>query len=1169
MPVMLPELILDSIRRYPDSPAVIAGDRVVSYRELAARARQVAAALRATGLGTESTVGILMAPGPGLVTALVGSWMAGACYVPVDPLAPVERQAWLIELAGLSALLTDSRSAVAAFGAQLPVIRVDAPNPVPGAATAAGASAGSTPPRSAAYMMFTSGSTGTPKRVVVEHAAIANRVRWGIRAFGMTAEDRFLQKTPLTFDPAVSEIMTPLVTGAPVVFGRPDAGQDAAALVASLAETGATVVQVVPSMLRLLAVEPGLEDCHTLRVVISAGEPLHAELFQQVRTRMDVEIWNAYGPTECTIDVTAARCGPEQRTGPMPIGHPIDNVHVRLIPAGTEPGETRELGAPHPADTLFELYVGGAGVARGYDKDPARTAERFLPDPLGLPGARMYRTGDLVRQAADGSLTFAGRVDAQMKINGVRIEPGDVESVLERHPQVVAAAVAPLDDSRGHRRLGAWIVTADGDEPDSLMTFLRSRLPASLVPSVVTTAVELPVLTSGKIDRSRLPEPAPAGQPSASGSATTAAAVPARDPDPDPDPDGPVTAEQALVLAAWREVLGIDQVALHDDFFRLGGHSLLIAKLAAVLAETSGVAPEFRELHLHATPRAQAQLLVEAVRARPIEALPEGARIPLSPGQERFWVQDRMDPGSGEYLLPVMLWISADISELTLRRAVGHLVARHEPLRTRYAMDAAGLHAVVLPVSEPHTPEVTGSAPTEPGFTPDFEAVDTTPPGVVGQVRAALKEGFDLASAPPARYRLIRDGGDEQLLLVVSHHIAGDGWSVRLLERDLRELIEATHADRPATLPVLPVRYRDAVAWQRRLLTPQVVAEQLGHWRRTLDGVPPLVLPGSPTRQSFRDIEGAAVETAVPADVASALLAVARDTGASAHTLFLTLWTVLLARSGGAWDFGVGTPHVGRDRTELLDVVGLFINVVVIRAGLTPDMPFRVAVERVGRVHQESIAQALVPFEQVSDAVEPDRDRSRTPVFQTLFSLTGDGLVGQEVGDRDLRILSEAWRVARTDVALTLWPRAAGGFGGLLEYAVNVVPEGTALDLAEQFQTLARRFAAAPDTAVGAGFADEPGTNDGAAAVEDPEAPPLAATVLDIVREVLQQDDVGVDDDVLSRGGNSLKVARLLWSVQNIFDVEVSMRTFFDDPTAAALIGEVERLLVAQDASAG
>ncbi|MFC8076440.1 amino acid adenylation domain-containing protein [Streptomyces sp. NPDC057307] len=1158
MPVMLPELILDSIRRYSDSPAVIAGDRVVSYRELDVRARQVAAALRATGVGTESTVGILMTPGPGLVTALVGSWMAGACYVPVDPLAPVERQGWLIELAGLSALLTDSRSAVAAFGAQLPVIRVDAPNPVPGTATAPGASAGSTPPRSAAYMMFTSGSTGTPKRVVVEHAAIANRVRWGIRAFGMTAEDRFLQKTPLTFDPAVSEIMTPLVTGAPVVFGRPDAGQDATALVASIAETGATVLQVVPSMLRLLAVEPGLEDCHTLRVMISAGEPLHAELFQQVRERVDAEIWNAYGPTECTIDVTAARCEPERKTGPMPMGHPIDNVHVRLIPAGVEPGETADLGAPHPADMLFELYVGGAGVARGYDKDPARTAERFLPDPSGLPGARMYRTGDLVRRAADGSLTFAGRVDAQMKINGVRIEPGDVESVLERHPQVVAAAVAPLDDSRGHRRLGAWIVTADGDEPDSLMTFLRGRLPASLVPSVVTTAVELPVHTSGKIDRSRLPEPAPAGQPSASGATATAtaSAVPARD--PDPDPDGPVTTEQALVLAAWREVLDVDQIALDDDFFRLGGHSLLIAKLAAVLAETSGTAPEFRDLHLHATPRAQAQLLVDAVRARPIEALPEGARVPLSPGQERFWVQDRMDPGSGEYLLPVMLWISADISELTLRRAVGRLVARHEPLRTCYAMDAAGLHAVVLPIGEPNAPEATGSSgPTEPGFTPDFEAVDTTPPGVVGQVRAALKGGFDLASAPPVRYRLIRDGGDEQLLLVVSHHIAGDGWSVRLLERDLRELIEATRTDRPAALPVLPVRYRDAVAWQRRLLTPQVVAEQLGYWRRTLDGVPPLVLPGSPTRKPFRDIEGAAVRTAVPADAASALLAVARDTGASPHTLFLTLWTVLLARSGGAWDFGVGTPHVGRDRTELLDVVGLFINVVVIRAGLTPAMPFREAVERVGRVHQESIAQHLVPFEQVSDAVEPDRDRSRTPVFQTLFSLTGDGLVGQEVGDRDLRVLSEAWRVARTDVALTMWPRAAGGFGGLLEYAVDVVPEGTALDLAEQFETLARQFAAAPDTAVGAVFA------------EDPEAPPLAATVLDIVREVLQQDDVGVDDDVLSRGGNSLKVARLLWSVQNVFDVEVSMRTFFDDPTAAALIGEVERLLVAQDASAG
>lgn len=1142
MSAMLPELVLDSIGRHPDSPAVVAGDTVVSYRELGARAERVAAALRAHGAGPESAVGILVAPGPGLVAALVGTWLAGACYVPLDPLAPPERQVRVLELADAAVLLTDRESEAAATAVHLPVVRVDAPGPPDGAPRVTGR----TPPRRAAYMVFTSGSTGTPKGVVVEHAGIANRVLWGIRALGLTAADRILQKTPLTFDAAGWEVMAPLVVGAPVVFGRPGAGRDAAALVASLRETGATVLQVVPSMLRLLAVEPGLEACVNLRTVCCAGEPLPAELCGTVRARVAVDIWNTYGPTECSIDITAARFDPAQHSGQVPIGRPIDHMEVRLLPAGAAPDAAPAEGAAHDPDTLFELYAAGPGVARGYHGDPAQTAERFLPDPSGPPGARMYRTGDLVRRAADGTLSFAGRADAQVKINGVRIEPGEVEAALDRHPAVVAAAAAPVDDPGGLRRLGVWLVTADGGEPAGLMDFLRAGLPAALVPSVVTTVAALPVTTSGKIDRSRLPAPDWGRSPRENGAAPAA---------------GPqVTAEQALVLDAWQEVLDVGGIALDDDFFRLGGHSLLMTRLAAVLAETSGVEVDFRELHFAATPRAQARLLTDAAGARPIGALPVSSRVPLSPAQERFWLQDRLDPGSPEYLLPVLCWFPSDVPEPVIRRAVDLLVARHEPLRTRYAMDADGLHAVVLPAPDP---ERDGQGP-EPVLTPDFEAVDTTPSEAAGHVRAALARGFDLASAPPVRHRLIRDGGAEQLLLVVSHHIAGDGWSSRVLERDLRAFVAAVRQGRPAALPELPVRYRDAVAWQREQLTARVTEEQLGHWRTALDGVAPLALPGTRDRPRHRGIEGAGVEVAVAAEDAEALLAAGREAGVPAHGVFLTLWTVLLARAAGHWDFGVGTPHVGRERPELHDLVGLFINVVVVRARLTPDLPFRTAVERVGQVCREAFAHSAVPFEQVAEEVEPVRDRSRTPVFQTLFTLSGDGLVGQEVRERDLRLLADAWRVARTDVALTLWPSAAGGFGGALEYAVDVVPDGAARELAEGFRTLAAAFAADPDTAVGAPSLDAAGGEDQGTAVRAPEQSLVTATVLGFVRDVLEQDDVGPEDDVLLRGGNSLAAARLLWNVQNAFGVEVSMRVFFDRPTAAALADEIERLLRAE-----
>ncbi|WP_245833984.1 amino acid adenylation domain-containing protein [Streptomyces aidingensis] len=1157
---MLPELILDSVRRHPDSPAVIAPDGTVTYHELGERAGRLAAALRVHGVGPESAVGILVAPGPDLVAAVLGTWLAGAAYVPVDPLAPAERRARVLALAGATVLLADHAPVLtapdaapdAAAPAPPAVVRTDVPGPPPDPTV----SGGPTPHRRAAYMVFTSGSTGTPKGVVVEHAGIANRVLWGIEALGLTAADRILQKTPLTFDAAAWEVLAPLVTGAPVVFGSPDAGRDATALVASLRETGATVLQVVPSLLRLLAAEPGLEECRALRTVCCAGEPLHAELCERVRRRVDVEIWNTYGPTECSIDITAARFDPAQRSGPVPIGRPIDNMRVRLLPAGAAPGSAPDTGEPqHGPDTLFELYAAGPGVARGYHGDPAQTAERFLPDPAGPPGARMYRTGDLVRRAADGTLSFVRRADAQVKINGVRIEPGEVEAALERHPSVVAAAAAPVDDPRGPRRLGAWVVTAGGGEPSGLLDFLRQRLPASLVPSVITTVPALPVTASGKTDRSRLPEPdwerRPARARENGGEAADGTAV-----------TRPTT-EQALVLAAWREVLGVGEVDLDDDFFRLGGHSLLMTRLSVVLAETSGVELDFRELFFAATPRRQAELLTEVARTGPIGTLPDGARIPLSPGQERFWLQDRLNPGSPEYLLPILCWFPSAVPERTIREAVELLVARHEPLRTRYAMDADGLHAVVLP------------APV----VPDFQAVDTTPAEAVRQARAALAEGFDLAAAPPVRYRLIRDGGDEQLLLVVSHHIAGDGWSSRVLERDLRELVEAAGRGRPAALAGLPVRYRDAVAWQRDRLTPEVAAEQLGYWRTALDGMAPLELPGAPERPRYRGIEGAAVEVALPAGDSEALLAAGRAAGVSAHSVFLTLWTVLLARAAGHWDFGVGTPHAGRDRPELHDLVGLFINVVVIRARLDPQVSFRTAVERVGRVCREAFAHGAVPFEQVANEVEPERDQSRTPVFQTLFTLSGDGMVGQEVGERDLRLLAEIWKVARTDVGLTLWPHRAGGFGGAVEYAVQVMSEHTARELAERFRALAAVFAADPDLPVGTPLPQSTATaagnagrgDDGAGAPAAGETTGetsgeslVTATVLGFIREVLQRDDVGPEDNVLSHGGTSLMAARLLWNIQNAFGVEVSMRVFFDRPTAAALAEEVGRLLQAE-----
>ena len=1091
MSTLLPELVLERARTCPTAPAVRFGPDEITYEQLVTSARRVASGLSAYGVGPESTVGVLMAPGPDLVVALLGIWLAGGCYVPLDPLAPTARLQEITDLADVKVVVADDRRTVRYLGLHAEVKLCDVPHLV--AATDEELHR-ETLPGQAAYMIFTSGSTGTPKGVVVEHEGIANRVTWGVRALELSPNDRVLQKTPLTFDAAGWEIFGPLVCGAPVTFGRPEAGRDPGELVASIREQDVTVVQVVPSMLRLLAVEPALDECTSLRLVCSAGEPLHAELCQRVLEHVDVEIVNTYGPTECSIDVLSARFDRAQLTGPVPIGRPIDNMRVLLLPPGADTDDK----------SVRELYACGPGVARGYHKDPVRTAAQFVPDATGK---RMYRTGDLVRELSDGMLEYVGRVDAQVKINGVRIEPGEVETALETHPDVLEAAVRAVTDPHGTKRLVAWAVAK---ETDGLTAYLRDRLPPAMIPVIIAQVDTIPRTASGKKDRSKLPEP----------EWTTAPVV----------GSGARTAEERIVLAAWRELLGVDEIGLDDDFFRLGGHSLMIARLAARLTGESGLQLDFRDLHYAATARQQALLLTKAVEAQPIDRLPAGARRPLSPAQERFWVLDRINPGSREYLAPVLIWLPDTVSTDAVEEALTYLMARHEVLRTRYVMDGEGLAAVV---------ERTADVP--------LRVSDTTPELVSKIVGEELAEGFDLAKGPMFRAALVRDGGDEQLLLLVVHHIISDGWSAKLLET---EAIAAINGVRDLPEPTL--NYTDAVAWQRSQLTDEQLTEHCGYWRENLAGLPNLALPTTRERDAQRQIDGAAVQVGIPATAVAELLATGRRVGATPHVVFLTLWTVLLAQAGDKWDFGVGTPHAGRSRPELHDLVGLFMDVVVIRSRLTPEMPFAEALGRVERTCREAFAHQAAPFDAVTQAVGAAPDLSRTALFQTLFTLVGDNTVGQQWGERDLELLGEAWLVARTDLALTLWPSPDGGYAGGIEYASALYDETTANRLAGQLNTLAERFAADPDLAVGAALAEE--------AI----VPQHEETILGFVRDLLKQGDIGRDDDFMKRGGTSLLAARLLWNVQEAFGVEVSMRAFFDEPTVAGLGDEVERLVRAE-----
>ncbi|MEU7145875.1 amino acid adenylation domain-containing protein [Nocardia sp. NPDC046473] len=1016
-------MVDEQARLTPDAVAVEAGDDRLTYRELIARADQLANFLRARGIGPDDLVGVCAERSPELVIALLGVWKAGAGYVPFDPAHPAERLEFMQRDTGVALTLTQSRLAhLVHDGVPLDDASV-------GIAEFPMHSAGQpVDPAGAAYAIYTSGSTGQPKGVVVSHEGIANRVRWTVRRHELGGADRVLQKTPLSFDAAGWEIFAPLVVGATVVMAPVGAERDPAALVRAVIERGATVLQGVPSVLSLLAGEPDWPLCSSLRLIFSAGEPLHAELAHRLLDPLgpDTELWNTFGPTECSIDITAHRFDRAQTTGQVPIGRPISGMRVLLLDAA---GELAPIGVPG------ELFAGGPGVARGYLGRPELTAERFVPDPYGPAGARLYRTGDRARWRSDGILEFLGRLDDQVKIRGVRIEPGEVESVLTTLPVIRQAAVTVGTDRAGARQLVAYFVATQTITLGELRDYLRARLPDYSVPTVLVSLTELPRTSSGKLDRAALPDPW-------SGESLI-----------DPEYVAPRTAEEHLVASLWSELLGIDRIGVHDDFYQRGGYSLMLNRLAGRLHSASGQEVALTELLASPTVAGQAALIAtRGQEVSPVRPVERGASMPLSFGQQRLWLLDRLNPASAEYVVPLLLRVSADTSSEQIARALALLAQRHEVLRTRY------------PVLDGQPRQVIEREPVVELAEKDL---GTAAGAALGQLFAAeCARGFDLDAGPVWRALLVRTPGAEHLLILTIHHIACDGWSSALLEREFGVACAALRDGRQPEFAPMPVQYADYAVWQRDRLTGDLLDRQLAHWRSVLDGSTPLDLPTDRPRPAIRDARGGAVVFTVPPRLSRAVTELGRRGGATPYMTLLTAFATLLARYTGRWDIPVGAPVAGRLRPETEGVVGLFLNTLVIRCDLTGDPGFGVALDRVRRTALDAFAHQELPFERLVEAMQPERDLSRTPLYQVMFDLHDEGFTAPTADASEIDVLQQGWQTAKTDLMLVMHRDRDGSLGAVLEYAAALFDRESVERMARHFLTLLESVAAQPDAPI-------------------------------------------------------------------------------------------------------
>ena len=1024
-PGVLHRLIASQARRRPQAPALVGDDGGLSHAELEAAANRLAHRLHALGVGPGVAVAVSLPRSAALVVAALAVLRAGGVYVPLDPAEPAARRAYMLADCAARVLVTTPGAAEVETAAR--VLCPDAEADEIAALPACGPDDRSSPD-DPAYVIYTSGSTGRPKGVVVPHRALAAHARWFVDTVALGPADRILAKTSIGFDASLVELLEPLAAGAALVLAAPEGDRDPAGIVRAIRAHEVTVLQMVPSALRVLIAQPELVLCRSLRVLVSGGETLDRALARDLRRMLpQLALYNLYGPTEAGIDATAhAVTEVAAGRGSVPIGQAVAHGRAHVLDAALQ---------PVPAGVAGELYLGGEGLALGYLGAPDLTAERFVPDPFE-PGRRLYRSGDLAcRREADSLLEFVGRTDRQVKLRGLRIEPGEIEAALVDCAGVREAAVLLREDTPGSPRLVAYVAGASLQEA-TLRDALRHRIGEAWLPSAFVVLAGLPRLPSGKLDRQALPAP---------GERVVPAAVAPR-----------TQVEQALA-AIWADVLGLAGVGVFDNFFDLGGHSLLATQVVARARATFQVELPLKALFESPTVAGLAerlqQLAPDAATA-PIRARPPGRLVcPPSSVQESLWFIEQIEGAGGVYNTACALRLSGVLDTSRLLRCFQALVTRHESLRT-------GFEATVddgLPVVQRILP---ADAVPPLKFETASLADDTA---LSAWLAAGAARPFDLAQPPLMRVQLACRADDERVLLLVVHHIVFDGWSLGVLLRELGALY-AADADL-AVLPPLALQPADHALWQREHEDDLPMLRQLEHWRARLQDLPVLDLSSATARPARASHRGAVQRFVLDPQLTETLRGLGRREDATLFMVLLAAFQVLLMRLSHQRDLAVGVPIAGRPRAELENLVGCFVNVLVLRADLSGAPAFTEVLRQVRERALDAYAHQDLPFERLVAELAPQRDLSRNPLVQVSFQLDSQRLAAPDLPGLQVHALDVPHTRAKFDLSMAL-TEAEHGLRGEIEYATDLFDAPAMQALAGQFATLLRGIAADASQAI-------------------------------------------------------------------------------------------------------
>jgi amino acid adenylation domain-containing protein len=997
-------LFEEQAERTPEAVAVVYEDRELTYGELNTQANQLARHLIGLGVRPDDRVAICVERSVEMVVGLLAILKAGGAYVPLDPAYPKERLEYMLGDSAPVAVLAQAHTRVLLGELQVPVIDLEecqwhghaTDTPVVAQLTSA----------HLAYVIYTSGSTGMPKGVMIEHRNVVNYLHWAFRIYQPT---KAIVSSSLSFDATITSLITPLTGGGWVQLLAE--GQEIEGLEATVASVGG-LVKITPNHLEVLGRRVlSSKNKSLVNVFVVGGEALPAATVDLwLKLQPGVRLVNEYGPTETVVGCVVYEVSAETVHRNIPIGRPISNTRIYILDA---------YGRPVPAGVSGEIYIGGAGVGRGYLNRPELTAERFVADTFSAGAdARMYRTGDLGRYLADGNIEYLGRNDDQVKIRGFRIELGEIEARLAAHEGVREAVVTAREEATGEKRLVAYYtqpLEAAELQTAHLRAHLQAVLPEYMVPGAFVRLQELPLTPNGKLDRKALPAPGLLSMVTN-------------------DYEAPLEGTEASLARIWGELLGVERVGRNDNFFELGGHSLLAVRLSSQVRRTFGVDLNMAELFARPILKETAQTVTQAGRTSMPDIVPVArhAALPLSFAQQRLWFLCQMEGVSSAYHMSGGVRLKGRLDEQALTATLDRIVARHESLRTTFTIEQGE------PVQRVGAPD-TGFALRRHDLGADADAQQT----LSHLMRSEAGEDFDLEHGPLIRGCLIRLGEAEHVLLVTMHHIVSDGWSIGVLIRELGTLYKAFSEGREDPLDPLVIQYGDYAVWQREWLNGEVQQVQSRYWQESLSGAPALLeLPADRARPAMQSYAGASVKVQLDEELSGQLKALGQRQGVTLFMTVLAGWAALLARLSGQSEVVIGSPVANRTRSEVEGLIGFFVNTLALRIDLSGNPSVEDLLERVKARMLGAQENQDLPFEQVVEAVKPVRSTSHSAVFQAVLAWQNTEAVSLELGDLQLEGLALGSPTSKFDLSLSLGESGEQIIGSL-EYASGLFEQKT------------------------------------------------------------------------------------------------------------------------------